>query len=565
MGDFRFSFVPASGAAAAGDSIRILPDGGAGAPGRALRLVWPLTATDTDPALPAGAVVSLSAQARAFSPPNGVALIIREFDGTTWRSSSVRMDAIQWHDYVVTRAISPDAVEVQFGLEWQPATDTDWVEFRAMQATFGPDTQGADTPADELSPTDTPTSAALAAPTATPTPPSTPTPMATPTPPAVWTALPSAGGQANPAPAAAAEAELIVVTLTPTPVDVFAAATQAVMATDWARILGTATATPPNLVTPTPTPTPFVVTNTPTPANEATAAYVAAYATAAAFTTGTPTPFPAGIAVLVATDTPPPVPPTAAATAGPTPIFVYVDELIFPTSTPTPAYPPELVGKILFLSPYLARNRNQPNAFMVNPDGTGLALLKTREFYDRAKAHDAYSADKRFYAYAQREPLGGLSGLIQIYWNDGEYGSQGHQLTYFGIGTAWAPAFSPVDAETVALVSNESANDEIWLAQRNQWPAVQLTKNEWEWDRSPSFSPDGREIVFESNRVTGTRQLWMMDAERAEPAPDHQLPLRGLGAGVGEICGGLRRSHISVNKLACRRRPSVVERKNIGT
>ena len=61
-------------------------------------------------------------------------------------------------------------------------------------------------------------------------------------------------------------------------------------------------------------------------------------------------------------------------------------------------------------------------------------------------------------------------------------------------------------------MSSESANDEIWLVRRNQWPPMQLTQNDWEWDRSPSFSPDGTQIVFESNRVTGTRQLWMMDA-----------------------------------------------------
>ena len=43
-------------------------------------------------------------------------------------------------------------------------------------------------------------------------------------------------------------------------------------------------------------------------------------------------------------------------------------------------------------------------------------------------------------------------------------------------------------------------------------PAIQnLTRNKWEWDKHPSWSPDGRRIVFWSNRE-GTKQIYVMDA-----------------------------------------------------
>jgi TolB protein len=70
----------------------------------------------------------------------------------------------------------------------------------------------------------------------------------------------------------------------------------------------------------------------------------------------------------------------------------------------------------------------------------------------------------------------------------------------------------------VALVSNESGNDEVWLATIGERDPLQLTHNAWEWDQHPSWSPDGRALVFMSNR-TGQRQLWLMDPDGANARP----------------------------------------------
>jgi hypothetical protein len=486
-GDFRISRLPVDG----DNVIRILPD--PQSPGTSLTLAWPITADTDDVLLTPGTVLELSTSARTFSRPDGVLLTIREYDGDSWSSSSITMQDIAWKDYSVVRQLGEDTVEAQVGLHWTLPDENAWLELRNMQlAVLSED----DATRVQLSPTDTP------APSVTPT---------------AETAQPAEGN--TPDEEAPADDVLIVVTSTPTPPDIFAAATLVAQATEDAQSVGTATPTPQNMVTATPTPTAIRVTTTPTPASEATAQYLAAYATAMAATTGTPTPLPADARIVVLptpTHTPKPstnvrATPAPTATRTPTAVAVPYDELIFPSPTPTTEFPEELVGKILFLSDHLASNPRRPNAFMINPDGTGLALMNNRELYNRAKARDAYSADKRFYAYSLREPLGGRDGLIQVYYDDYEYDSYGHQLTYFGTGTAWAPAISPSHSEMVALVSSESANDEIWLAHRGRWPPMQLTKNDWEWDRSPSFSPTGTEIVFESNRVTGTRQLWIMD------------------------------------------------------
>jgi Tol biopolymer transport system component len=40
-----------------------------------------------------------------------------------------------------------------------------------------------------------------------------------------------------------------------------------------------------------------------------------------------------------------------------------------------------------------------------------------------------------------------------------------------------------------------------------------LTTNQWEWDKHPSWSPDGTRIVFWSNQGSGRKQLWIVNAD----------------------------------------------------
>ena len=102
---------------------------------------------------------------------------------------------------------------------------------------------------------------------------------------------------------------------------------------------------------------------------------------------------------------------------------------------------------------------------------------------------------------------------IQSFLIGDDLGKQlNRQISFFGAGTAWLPVWSPT-SDAVAFVSNESHNDEIWVAQKGEWPAIKLTHNKYEWDHHPSWSPDGKQLIFSSNRVTGKNGLWIMDAD----------------------------------------------------
>jgi hypothetical protein len=314
------------------------------------------------------------------------------------------------------------------------------------------------------------------------------------------TPLPTDAVTATPVPSPTAIPHLVVITSTPTPGSIFAAATLSAAGTAQARSLGIPTPLPPNWVTP------IVVTSTPTPANQATAQYQADLATAEAFTTGTPTPTPINVA-----------------TATSTPVFVLLDGELPPmTTTPTPpvvseVIPPELIGKIGFKSD----RTGEEQIYVINPDGSGLALLSDRWPYDLAQAADAYSVDGRFRVFVKDaiintgEDENGQVVPVQLarpalYFYDSLYKAE-EQITQFGAGIAYEPAWSPT-SEQVAFVSDDSGNDEIWVINRDGSGAVQLTWNTWEWDKHPSWSPDGSKIAFWSNR-TGVSQVWVMDAD----------------------------------------------------
>lgn len=329
----------------------------------------------------------------------------------------------------------------------------------------------------------------------------------------------------------------VIITSTPTPESVLTAAAELIQITTQAERVGTATPLPPNWVTP------LVVTSTPTPVNDATVQYF----NASFLTTGTPT-----------------LLPDNAQTATPTPVYIVLQGELPPmTPTPTPTFTPgpiptRLIGMIAFQSDRTGQTKTiNPNTgatevvfdeneereiYVINPDGTELALLTDRWPYDLALAADQYSIDGRFRVFTKDairysnvdgklireaikdEETGEVltrakhekdtferTDAPALYWYDAHYDVE-EQLTRFGLGIAYGGVWSPT-REQIAFVSNDSGNDEIWVINRDRTGILQLTRDNFNWwDKHPSWSPDGNQIVFWSNR-TGHAQIWVMDRD----------------------------------------------------
>ena len=240
---------------------------------------------------------------------------------------------------------------------------------------------------------------------------------------------------------------------------------------------------------------------TPTPANAETAVAVIQERNAAALTTGTPTPTPWNLVVI--TPVPPPTPTLI-------PIIVPAAQLS-PTPSPTPTAPvdaqelDQFRGKILFLS-----NRSGMEETWALDPATGVILALVRDPRLLTLAGERYlanSPDGSERAIVQADGQRDLE--IQVYSNT--YGTT-RQITNFDNATSYDPAWSPL-GDQIAFVSTAYDGDEIYVVDPQGTLVQRLTYNAWEWDKHPSWSPDGSQIVFYSNRDTGHRQLWIMNAD----------------------------------------------------
>jgi hypothetical protein len=238
-----------------------------------------------------------------------------------------------------------------------------------------------------------------------------------------------------------------------------------------------------------------------TPASPEDAAQLIREQNANALTTGTPTPTPWNLVVITAV--PPPLPTEI-------PIVVPVSELQ-PTPTPVPTQAATVQdlapfrGKILFLS-----NRSgQEETWALDP-ATGQLLYLVRDPRLLPLAAELYlpnSPDGNDRAIVEADN----NRVLQIKVHSNLYGNT-RQLTQYQDATSYDPAWSPL-GDRLAFVSTTSGGDEIYTMDTQGNNIVRLTNNTWEWDKHPTWSPDGTQIAFYSNRDSGRRQIWIMNAD----------------------------------------------------
>jgi uncharacterized protein YraI len=166
--------------------------------------------------------------------------------------------------------------------------------------------------------------------------------------------------------------------------------------------------------------------------------------------------------------------------------------------------------KIVARAGMIAFKSSRGGIWIMNADGSNQQPLADTSIYYNAlrQGGPEYCARSGLYC-VKADDAGDQSGNMDVWVEDREYHSGWHKIVSNN-HLDWDPRIHP-DGWWVVFVTNRNGNDELFLINRQAREERRLTVNDWEWDKHPTWSPDGKQIAFFSNRVTGRRQIWILD------------------------------------------------------
>ena len=221
---------------------------------------------------------------------------------------------------------------------------------------------------------------------------------------------------------------------------------------------------------------------------------------------------------LALTPTPTPTP-SPTATPTPDPLDEFRKLLLPPPANPIDWYP----GWIAFQSD---RPGSPTGLWVMRPDGSEqLPVTDPTGLYLHLQEQAKWSSDNLRRIWVEDDGSGKSVAIYMWRYDVPAHWREARVELLNNSAINYQPVFSP-DDQAVAFTSQRSGapggknyGDEIFILYFSEINADgyvtphRLTKNDWEWDKHPTFSPDGQTIAFWSNRDTGRAQIWAMNRD----------------------------------------------------
>jgi TolB protein len=151
---------------------------------------------------------------------------------------------------------------------------------------------------------------------------------------------------------------------------------------------------------------------------------------------------------------------------------------------------------------FISDRGGAPEVFIVWETGAGIQRLSRTTAADRDVT---FSPRRGRLAYVAAGAADSAAGTLTLMNADGKKVSRVAKLA-----SVRSPAWSP-DDQWIAFFSDRDGNPEVYVARANGKEAERLTNNPAA-DTDPAFSPDGLQIAFVSDRA-GRPAIYLMNAE----------------------------------------------------
>jgi TolB protein len=143
--------------------------------------------------------------------------------------------------------------------------------------------------------------------------------------------------------------------------------------------------------------------------------------------------------------------------------------------------------------------------YRMNSDGSNQRPLPRDSWslYTQLESELPFSPDKQEQIVVRGE------GQLDL-WRSNLVTGQELRVTSSG-RPEYDPAWSPVD-NRIAYVSEQTGNGDIYMLNLDGSAVVRLTDNVEDFDKHPTWSPDGAKVAFWSDMgFNKTRQIWVID------------------------------------------------------